>query len=151
MHSSRMHTAHNSCRHGGVSTPPGSGTPQSRHPPRAGTHLGAGTTPWSRNPSDTPQPDPPQLPLGCGPGDQIPLNFPLGCGPGDPFPPAQQDPCKLPPCMWISNLQGLLGYHPSSWKPAARHAEIPPAMHAGIPPHPHPRPTPGDRHTPVKA
>ena len=45
------------------------------------------------------------------PHRQIPLNFPLGCGPGNP--------------------QGMLGY-PPSWRPAARHAGIPPAMHAGI-------------------
>ena len=77
----------------------------------------------------TPRPDPPQFPpwlwawtrspstspLGVG-LDQIPLHFPLGCGPGD-----------LP------------------WRPAARHAGIPPAMHAGIAP-----PPPVDRHTPVK-
>ena len=68
----------------------------------------------------TPQPDPLNFPLGCGPGDppgQIPLNFPLECGPVDPPWP---DPPQLPPWVW-------------AWKPA-RHAGKPPAMHAGIPP-----------------
>ena len=46
-----------------------------------------------------------------------PLNFPLGCEPGD--------------------LQGMLGHHPPP-RPAARHADIPPAMHAEITTHPPP-------------
>ena len=96
---------------GGLHTPPEQGPPKSRHSPEQ--------TPPSQIPLN--------FPLGCGPGtdppstsllgvglDQIPLNFPLGCGPG--------------------NLQGMLGYHhpPPLWRPAARHAGIPPAMHAGI-------------------
>ena len=76
----------------------------SLHPPGAGTH------PQSRHP---PARSPSSSPLGVG-MDQMPLNFPLGCGPG--------------------NLQGMLGYHPIPWRPAERHAGIPPAMHAGITP-----------------
>ena len=126
-------------------TTPGAGTPQSRHPPWS-RHLGQ--IPLNFPLGCGPGPDPPQLPpwlwawtrspstspLGVG-LDQIPLNFPLGCGPGDPPPP---DPPKLPLGCGPRNLQGMLGYHTTPRRPAARHAGIPPAMHAGIahpPPH----------------
>ena len=151
MHSSRMRTIRNSSRllTGGVrgcltpppqeQAPPGSihppgSSPQSRHPPGAGTPLqillnfplgyGPGPDPpqlppwlwtWTRSPSTSP------LAVGL---DQISLNFPLGCGPGRP-PPPPPDPPKLPPWLW-------------AWKPA---------RHAGIPP---PPPPPVDRQTPVK-
>ena len=57
--------------------------------------------------ADTPQPDPLNFPLGCGPGPDPPSisNFPLGCGP-------EPDPPQLPPWLW-------------AWKPA-RDAGIPP-------------------------
>ena len=106
MHSSRMRTARSSSRHGGgLHTPTPRADPPGAGTPRAGP-------PGSR----PPQARPLNFPLGCGPGDPSlarPLNFPPGCGPG--------------------NLKGMLGYHPP-WRPAARHAGIPPAMHAGIPP-----------------
>ena len=133
MHSSRMRTARSSSRHRwGVSLhipsragtpPPRAGIPQSKpHPPGQiplNIPLGCGHGPdspqlppwlwaWTKSPSISP------LAVGL---DQIPLNFPLGCGPGNP--------------------QGMLRYHhhpPPLWRPAARHAGIPPAMHAGIAP-----------------
>ena len=94
------------------------------------------TAPWSRHPSHQ-APSQEQTPPGPAPGvwawrppwpdpPQLP---PLGVGLKTP----QPDPPKLPPGCGPGNLQGMLGYHPP-WRPAARHAGIPPAMHAGIPP-----------------
>ena len=128
MHSSRMRTDRSSSRHGGSPH-----HPQSRHPPGAGTPLPLlEQAPPGQIPSTSPlgvdlDQIPLNFPLGVGletlPG-QIPLNFPLGCGPG--------------------NLQGMLGYHPHFWRPAARHAGIPPAMDVGIAP---PPPPCGQTHT----
>ena len=108
------------------------------YPPRAGT-------PW---------PDPLNFPIGCGPGPdppqlppwlwawtRSPSTSPLGVGLETP----QPDPLNFPLGCGPGNLQGMLGYHPP-WKPAARHAGIPPAMHAGIAP----SPPPLDRQTRVK-
>ena len=109
MHSSRMHTAHNSS-HGGVCLSVCWDTPL----------LGVGletSLPPGCGPGDPSRPDPSTSPLGVGLETPLarPLNFPPWCGPG--------------------NLQGMLGYHPPRPpRPAARHAGIPPAMHAGIPP-----------------
>ena len=130
MHSSRMRTAHSSSRRGGS----------------ASVHAGIDPRVWAwRPPSQISL----NFPLGCGPGDppgQIPLNFPLGvglqttpghipfnfplaCGPGDTA--LQPDPLQLPPWMWAWKPARHAEIPP--WRPAARHAGIPPAMHAGIP------------------
>ena len=122
MHSSRMRTACSSS-HWGV-------LPQCM---LGCTPLGVGLqTPqvWAWRPL--------HLGVGCGPGD------PPGCGPGDhpsqtpQLPPwlwawrsPWPDPSTPPPGCGPGHLQGMLG---SPWRPAARHAAIPPAMHAGIPP-----------------
>ena len=79
---------------------------------------------------------------GCGPEP------PPGCGPGDPpgvgleTPPGQTP--QLPPWVWTWRPPNPPWPDPSTsqagipppWRPAARHAGIPPAMHAGIPPPP---------------
>ena len=87
-------------------------------PPGAETPLPDQGSPPDRSPSTSPLAvgldhmiPPLTSPLAVG-LDQIPLNFPLGCGRGNP-----------------------------PWRPAARHAGIPPAMHAGIAP-----PGQNDRH-----
>ena len=61
------------------------------------------------------------------PPGQIPLNFPLGCGPGDP--PARS-PLTSPFGVGLETCKACRDT--MSWRPAARHAGIPPAMHAGI-------------------
>ena len=125
-----MHTARSSTRHRGSPPPPQSRPPLPPEqappsiPPRAGTPPGVGTL-----------------------SGQIPLNFLLGYGPGP-------DPPQLLPWLWAWTRSlstsplggGLETYkacwdttpspHPTPQKPAARHAEIPPAMHVGIAPPP---------------
>ena len=84
MHSSRIRTT---CITGALHSPP---PPQSR------------PLTWSRHPP------------GCGPGDptgQIPFNFPLGYGTGDP---PSLIPLNFPLWCGPGNLQGMLGYHPTS-------------------------------------
>ena len=137
MHSSRMCTdCSSSCRGGSASVqagihplPPGVGleTPQ----------LWCGDPQvWAwRSPGvglETPQVWAWRNPPGCGSGETPPGQTqlpPPRCGPGDlPWP-------NFPPGCGPGNLQGMLGYQPP-WRPAARHAGIPPAMHTGIPPPP---------------
>ena len=91
--------------HAGIHLPPGVGleTP----------HLDVGL----KTPPDVGL-ETPHLGVGLETPQARPLNFPLWCGPGDP------------PGCGPGNLQDMLGYHP--WRPAASHAEIPPAMYAGI-------------------
>ena len=80
----------------------------SLHPPRVCT-----PTPLEQAP---PWLDPPQLPPWVWAWRPSSGQIPLGCGP--------------------ENLQGMLNSTPPSWRPAARHAGIPPAMHTGIAPPP---------------
>ena len=108
MHSSRMCTTCSSSCHRRVSTPPTADAPEQASPSQI----------------------PLNFPLAVG-LDQIPLNFPLGCGLGP-------DPPQLPPPLWawtrspsISPL-GVGLETPLPWRPAARHAGVPPPMHAGI-------------------
>ena len=128
MHSSRMHTACSSSHPGGSPhTPPRPGTPLGADPPGGDPlPLGVGL--------ETPQPDPLNFPLGCGPGDPLArspstsyLGMDLETSPG-------QIPLNSPPGFGPGNLQGMLGYHPTPPRPAVSHAGIQPAMHAGIPP-----------------
>ena len=114
-----MRTARSSSRHGGSPQPPGSKPPWAGTPP---PQSGPGAPPLARFLStsplvvglETPRPDTPQFPPGCGPGN---LQGMLG------YHPPPRDP-----------LEGMLGYNPPPPRPAARHAGIPPARHAGIPP-----------------
>ena len=114
-----MRTARNSSHHGGLH-PPEQAPPLARSPSTSPLGVGLDQIPLN-------------FPLAVG-LDQIPLNSPLGVGLETP--PLGQIPLNFPLECGPGNLQGMLGYHTPSWRPAARHAGIPPAMHDGIAPPP---------------
>ena len=117
MHSSRMRTARSSSRHWGL------------HTPSIDDTLPGAGTPWQQTPGQIPL----NFPLGCGPGDlpppgQIPLNFPLGCGLETPL---ARSPSTSTLGVGLETCKACWDTI-TPWRPAARHAGIPPAMQAGI-------------------